>query len=80
VTDVLLDPTLTLYDADGVAIATNDNWRETQQTELQASGLAPISDAESALLVARPAGNATAIVRGKNGAVGNALVEIYCLE
>ena len=80
VSNVLLDPTLTLYDADGVALASNDDWRETQQAELQASGLAPSNDAESALLVTRPAGNATAIVRGKNGAVGNALVEIYRLQ
>ena len=79
VPNVLPDPTLTLYDGNGVAIASNDNWRATQQAELQASGLAPTNDAESALLVTRPSGNATAIVRGKNGAVGNALVEIYRL-
>ncbi|MFL6582900.1 MAG: hypothetical protein ACJ8KU_00120 [Chthoniobacterales bacterium] len=80
VPDVLSDPTLTLYDGNGAEIASNDDWRNTQQAELQASGLAPTNDAESALLITRPAGNATAIVRGKNGAVGNALIEVYRLR
>lgn len=80
VPDVLVDPTLTLYDVNGAVVASNDNWRDTQAAELQASGLAPTSDAESAIAITRPAGNTTAVVRGKNGATGNALVEVYRLR
>ena len=80
VPDVLPDPTLSLYDGNGAAFASNDDWRETQEAELEASGLAPTSDVESAILVSQPAGNMTAIVRGKDGAVGNALVEVYRLR
>jgi len=64
-TGVLQDPTLSLFDANGVIITSNDNWKDTQQAELQATGLAPTDDHESAILVTLPAGNFTAIVRGK---------------
>jgi len=64
-TGVLQDPTLSLFDANGVIITSNDNWKDTQQAELQATGLAPTDDHESAILVTLPAGGFTAIVRGK---------------
>jgi plastocyanin len=62
---VLQDPTLSLFDANGVIIVSNDNWKDTQQAELQATGLAPTDDHESAILVTLPAGGFTVIVRGK---------------
>jgi hypothetical protein len=34
---------------------------------------------ESAILIIRPAGNTTAVVRGKNGATGVALVKVYTI-
>ena len=80
VPDALQDPTLSVHDADGNLVRANDNWRETQQAELTASGFAPSSDAESAMLISRPPGNTTAIVRGNNGTIGNALVEVYRLN
>jgi plastocyanin len=64
-TGVLQDPTLSLFDANGVIITSNDNWKDTQQAELQATGLAPTDDHESAILVTLPAGSFTVIVRGK---------------
>jgi hypothetical protein len=76
---VLADPTLELHDGNGNIIASNDNWKDTQQAEIQASGLAPPNDLESAIIIVRPAGNSTAVVRGKNGTTGNALVEVYIL-
>jgi hypothetical protein len=80
VPDVLPDPVLALYDGNGTAIVENDNWRETDETAISASGFAPGNNAESAILIARPPGNTTAIVRGKNGLIGNALVEVYRLN
>jgi hypothetical protein len=76
----LQDPVLTLHDANGAQIAENDNWRDANETAISASGFAPSNNAESAILISRPPGNTTAIVRGKNGGIGNALVEVYRLD
>ena len=79
VPNVLADPTMELRDVNGTLLASNDDWQETQQAEIQASGKAPPNAKESAIIIVRPAGNTTAIVRGKNDATGNALVEVYIL-
>jgi len=79
VPNVLADPTLDVRDAQGNSLATNDNWADTQQAEIQASGFAPPNASESAIIIVRPAGNTTAIVSGKNNTTGNALVECYIL-
>ncbi|PYK68225.1 MAG: hypothetical protein DME45_08575 [Verrucomicrobia bacterium] len=79
VPNVLADPILDVRDAQGNSLATNDNWADTQQAEIQASGKAPPDTKESAIIIVRPAGNTTAIVTGKNNTTGNALVEAYIL-
>ena len=79
VPNVLADPTLELRDGNGTLITSNDNWADTQQAEIQASGFAPPNANESAIIIVRPAANTTAIVRGKNNTTGNALVEVYTL-
>jgi hypothetical protein len=76
----LLDPVLELRDGNGTLIDQNDNWRDTNEAAIAASGFAPSNNAESAILISRPPGNTTAIVRGKNGGIGNALVEVYRLN
>jgi uncharacterized protein (DUF1800 family) len=80
VAGALSDPILELYDATGTIIASNDNWRSTQQTALIAAGLAPAHDLDSALIATVSTGNYTAIVRGVNNAIGQALVEVYDLD
>ena len=80
VPNVLADPVLDLRDAQGNSIGTNDNWADTQQAEIQASGFAPPNASESAIIIVRPAGNTTAVVTGKNNTTGNALVECYILS
>ncbi len=80
VANALQDPVLELHDISGALLATNDNWKETQQTELEASGLAPTDDREAALEVALGPGLYTAIVRGAGDTSGVALVEAYNLE
>lgn len=74
-----LDPVLELHDADGDLLASNDNWKDTQETEIEATGLAPTNDAESALLQTLPSGAYTAIVRGAGDTTGVGLVEVYNL-
>jgi hypothetical protein len=76
----LADPVLELHGGDGALLATNDNWKQTQQAELEATGLAPTDDRESAILTNLAPGNYTAIVRGANNASGVALVEVYALQ
>ena len=79
VADALQDPVLELYDSTGTIIASNDNWKDTQQEEIEAAGLAPTEDSESAISAALPPGAYTAIVRGANGTTGVGLVEAYNL-
>ena len=76
---MLADPVLDVRDAQGNSLATNDNWKDSQQAEIQASGKAPPNDNESAIIIVRPAANTTAIVSGKGNTTGNALVEAYIL-
>jgi hypothetical protein len=77
VSDPLADPMLELRDSQGALIASNDDWRDGQADALISIGLAPSNDKESAIFTRLPAGAYTAIVRGKNGATGTGLVEIY---
>ncbi len=79
VVGVLANPTLELRNGDGELTASNDDWKSLQQTEIEATGIAPSDDAESAVLVGLMPGNYTAIVRGKDGTTGVALVEVYAL-
>ncbi|MBA3763192.1 MAG: hypothetical protein H0X04_07585 [Chthoniobacterales bacterium] len=60
-------------------MAYNDNWRSEQATEITNSGLAPASEAESAVVRTLAPGNYTAIVRGAGNVTGVALVEVYRL-
>jgi hypothetical protein len=76
----MADPTLELRDANGVLLASNDNWRSTQQTAIIATGVAPTNDAEAAIVTTFSPGSYTAIVRGANGTTGVAVVEVYQLD
>ena len=80
VNGALADPTLTLIDGNGNVVAFSDNWKNTQEGAIQATGFAPPSDLESAILATLPNGNYTAIVSGKNGTTGVGLVEVYKLH
>jgi hypothetical protein len=77
--DFLTDPTLDLRAADGSRIGFNDNWKDTQQAEIEATGVPPPNDLEAAIVATLPPGSYTAILRG-NQATGIALLEIYDLD
>lgn len=74
------DPTLELYDANGSLLFSNDNWKDTQQSEIEHTGLAPANNAESAILAPVAPGNYTAVMRGANNSVGTGLIEIYNIQ
>lgn len=79
-TGLLEDPVLELHDSDGNIIASNDNWRSTQASEIIATTIPPSDDREAAIVSTLDPGNYTAIVHGKGDATGVALVEIYNLD
>jgi glucose/arabinose dehydrogenase len=80
--DVLADTTLELHAGNGALLQSNDNWRDdpSQASQIIASGHAPSSNLESAIVATLQPGNYTAIVRGKNSRQGVALAEVYDLD
>ena len=79
ITDALADPVLELHGPGSFSTITNDNWRDTQEQQIQASGLSPSQNLESAIWATLSPGAYTAILRGTNNTTGTALVEIYDL-
>lgn len=71
----LADPMVTVYSGQTV-IASNDNWGDSQQAEILATGRAPAHDSESAILITLDPGPYTAIVTGIGGTTGIGIVEI----
>ena len=80
VTDVLADPVLELHGPGAFVTIINDNWKDSQQAAIQATGIPPTNDFESAIDATLPPGAYTAIVRGKNNTSGVALIEVYDLN
>jgi hypothetical protein len=80
VSDALADPFLELHDRNGATVATNDNWKDNQQADIEATGIPPQNDLESAMVRNVIPDAYTAIVRGKGNTVGVGLVEIYNLR
>ena len=78
--ELLSDPTLELHGPQGFATVFNNNWKDSQETQIKNSGLAPTDDAESAIDITLAPGSYTAILRGNNNGVGIGLVEVYDLN
>jgi hypothetical protein len=73
----IADPVLEVRSESSALLASSDNWRTAQQAEITASGLAPKFDNEAAVIINVPGGNYFALLRDKNNAEGNGLVEVY---
>jgi hypothetical protein len=81
ISDPLADPVLTVYDSNGAAIASSDNWQDDESAaNIEQNGLAPTDAAESATILHLPAGTYTAIVTGADGATGVGLAEVFDLS
>lgn len=81
--NVLADPTLELHNANGTIMVSNDDWESDLASAalLSANGLGLPDHKEAGIfLTLAPPGQFTAIVAGKNGGIGIALVEIYNLR
>ena len=80
VTGVLADPFLQLFDGNGTLLYSNNDWKDSQQAQIQATGMAPPNNLESAILRTVAPGNYTAILSGRNSTTGIGLVEVYKLK
>jgi hypothetical protein len=80
VAGALADPVLDLHDGSGNQIATNDNWKDSQEQAIVDTGLAPANDSESAIVATLTTGNYTAIMKGRDNTIGVGLVEVYELD
>jgi hypothetical protein len=78
--NALPDPSLQLRGPPGFQIITNNNWRDTQEAEIIATGRAPSNDLEAAIVADLPPGAYTAILAGNAGTTGIGLVEIFDLS
>ena len=76
----LENPALELFDGNGAALGSNDNWQDAQQGEIEATTIPPTNEAESAIVTTLPPAAYTAVVRGVNDTSGVALVEVYALD
>src|SRR5207302_8278574 len=78
VASALADPVLELHDSTGAIIASNDDWQDSAQwSQIQASGIAPANQRESAIIISLAPGNYTAVVSGYGGGQGVGLVGAY---
>ena len=77
---VLADPVIELRASDSTVIAINDNWRDTQEAEIIATGLPPTNDLESAIVATLSPGSYTVVLRGINGTTGNGVGDLYDLS
>ena len=80
VQDPLADPVLELYSSNPAPIATNNDWRDSQEESIKATGIPPVNNLESAIDITLSPGNYTAVVKGNHGGTGVALVEVYDLN
>jgi Dockerin type I domain len=78
--NALQDPVLSIYDSSGVLLIRNDNWRDTQESEIEATGIAPSDDRESAIVATLPPGAYAVALVGKNHTTGIGINEMYDLE
>ena len=81
VPDPLADPVLELHGPAGFSTVINNNWRDSQEAEILATGIPPTNDLESAIVATLDPGAYTAVLRANTGTTdGIALVEIYDLN
>jgi len=80
VPNALPNPTLDLRDGNGTQLLANDNWRDTQEAAIIATGIPPTNDLESAIVANLNPGSYTVVLRGSGTPTGVGLIEIYNLD
>jgi hypothetical protein len=74
--DVLADPVLELHGAGG-ALASNDNWKDGQHSQIEGTPFQPGDDRESVIMATLPPAAYTVVLSGQNQTTGVALIELY---
>ena len=77
VANPLSDPVIRLHDSSSNLVASNDDWQDTQRTQIEGTPFQPTNDREAVIITTLAPGAYTVILSGKNGATGVGLVEIY---
>jgi hypothetical protein len=82
VSPTLADPTLELRDSNGTLLIANDDWQSdpVAAANLTAHGLGLSNPKESGIYTTLAPGQFTAIIAGKSGGTGIALIEIYHVQ
>jgi hypothetical protein len=76
----LPDPVLELHGPGAFPTITNNNWRDTQEAQIKATGIPPTNDLEAAIDAILSPGAYTGIIRGNGGSTGIGLIEVYDLD
>ena len=58
-------------------LASNDNWKDGQRSQIEGTPFQPGDDRESVIMATLPPAAYTAILSGQNQTTGVALVELY---
>ena len=74
------DPILRLFGPTGSQLGVNDNWQDTQQAEIAATGIPPQDSREAAIVATLAPAAYTATLADANGGSGVGLVEVYDLN
>lgn len=77
ISDALLDPVLDLRGSNGSLILSNDNWKDTQRSQIEGTVFQPGDDRESVIVATLMPGAYTAALTGKDNTTGIGLVEVY---
>ncbi len=81
ISDPLLNPTVTIFDVNGAAIASNDDWQDDANAlNITENGLAPTDPLEATTILHLPAGPYTAVVSGAADGSGIGLLEVFDLD
>jgi hypothetical protein len=72
------DPKLELFQGSS-SLASNNDWKEAQ-AEIEATGVQPTNDKESAIVRTLAPGSYTAVLGGNAGSTGIGVVEVYDLD
>ena len=78
IADPLSDPRLKLFDSAGNLLAVNEGWT-SQHDELVATGLAPVHERDSAMVVTLTPGAYTVVLESSSQSPGTGLFELYDL-
>jgi hypothetical protein len=80
ITNFVSDPFLQLRSQSGALLQQNDNWKDSQQAEIEATGLAPSDDREAVIIATLTPGQYTGLMTNKLGVPGIGTFEVYDLN